>query len=142
MLSKKCKYAIRAVLFIATNADERRMGGQAVAESLRIPKAFTFKILQELARKDIISSVKGPGGGFFISEDNKSTTLFDIIIAIDGPEVFKTCSMGLNQCSDQKPCPVHEGYKKVTKNLIGLYSKKNIAELSLEIVEKEFYLVN
>lgn len=117
------------------------MGGQAIAESLNIPRAFTGKILQELVRKDIISSLKGPGGGFFINEKNKSVTLMDIILAIDGPETFSSCSMGLNHCSDQKPCPVHYSYQIVIKKMIKLYSEKSIEELSLNIIEKELHLV-
>ena len=65
MLSNSSKYAINAVIYLAANSSEsKRIGVKEVADALHIPLPFLAKILQALVRKKVISSNKGPGGGF------------------------------------------------------------------------------
>jgi Rrf2 family iron-sulfur cluster assembly transcriptional regulator len=72
MLSKSSKYAIRAVLHIAKAASKKeKIDSKKVAFELEIPAPFLAKTLQELTRKKIVSSIKGPHGGFYLTEKNK-----------------------------------------------------------------------
>ena len=67
MISKSCKYAIRAVAYVASKADEGvRMSVPEIAEGIDAPAAFTAKILGSLTRHRVITSLKGPYGGFFL----------------------------------------------------------------------------
>lgn len=143
MLSQKTKYAIRAVLYLSVNASKngKLKGGKEISEELKIPSAFTIKILQELAKKNIISSVKGPKGGFYLSEKNLNLPLIRIIDAMDDMAFFNSCGLGLSECSEEKPCPVHGTFKIARNNLFQLFSKKNISELSEEIINNDFILV-
>ena len=69
MLSKSCKYAIRAVVYVASKAGNNlKMGIKEIAKEIDAPEAFTGKILQILTKHQVISSLKGPYGGFFIEE--------------------------------------------------------------------------
>ena len=69
MFSQACKYAIRAVLYLAVHASEgKKVGVKDIAAALDVPKYFLAKILQQLSRNNLISSTKGPSGGFFLSE--------------------------------------------------------------------------
>lgn len=86
---------------------EQKAGVQEIADALKVPKHFLGKILQTLSKHDIISSIKGPGGGFYLSEENRQVTIDKIIYCLDGPGVFSACVMGLPNCSSANPCPLH-----------------------------------
>lgn len=69
MFSKTCEYAIRAMIFIAQRSkDGQRVGIREIAKGIDSPEHFIAKILQQLARKGVVASVKGPNGGFFLDE--------------------------------------------------------------------------
>lgn len=135
MLSKSCQYALRAVVYIAEESSTTQLvGAQQMAESLQIPKHFLSKILQQLSRNKLISSTKGPNGGFYLSRENEQVTIDRIIEVIDGPGLFTACVLGLPSCSSAHPCPLHEqavGYRD------GLYHKlKNLTIRELTLVTR------
>ena len=108
MFSKGCKYGIRAVLFLAINSSQqKRLGVIEIAKELDVPKHFLAKILQQLAKEDLISSTKGPSGGFFLSKKNRASNLKEVIEVLDGAHIFTGCILGLKECSAKKPCPLH-----------------------------------
>lgn len=108
MFSKACKYGIRATLFLALKTNEKvKVGVVEIARELNVPKHFLAKILQQLSKYNLISSVKGPNGGFYMSEENLESSLDKVIECIDGPEVFSSCILGLPVCSSENPCPLH-----------------------------------
>ena len=133
MLSKSSKYAIRAVLYIAQTAtNENKIGSKEVAKKLEIPAPFLAKTLQELTKKKIISSIKGPHGGFYLTEENQQRSLFDIIDCIDNAQKFEECFLGQIECDDNKPCVVHHLYKPFKNKLIEKLKTKSIIEMSKE----------
>ena len=80
MLSSANKYAIRSVLFLALYTNEsKKIGAKEIADKLESPQPFLAKLLQQLTRDKLISSTKGPNGGFFLSKKNKENTIWDII---------------------------------------------------------------
>ena len=71
MFSKTCEYGLRAAIYIAQQAKKNeKIGITAIAEAIDSPQAFTAKILQQLTKKNIVQSIKGPYGGFYIDEQN------------------------------------------------------------------------
>jgi len=142
MLSQKCKYAIRTVLFLALEATETSpCGGKQLAEALKIPLAFSGKILQELAKKGVITSIKGPGGGFFLSASNVGKPIIKIVDAVDGLSFFESCGLGLAKCSEESPCPIHHEFKKSREHLMQVFSTKSIGELASDIQHNDWHLV-
>lgn len=143
MLSSKCKYAIRAVLFLSLDHDKTHgpKSGKDISEALKMPIAFTGKILQELVRKNLISSMKGPGGGFFLSEKNMDTTLIKIVEAIDDLSFFNSCGLGLSECSETDPCPIHDTFKASRDTLLALFNNKTIRDLKDDIELSNLQLV-
>lgn len=108
MLSSSSQYAVRAVLFLAMKTDDStKLKVVDIASSLEIPKHFLAKLLQQLTRNNIVSSMKGRNGGFFLSEENRRISLLEVIEAIDGPMTLTECILGLKNCSDKHPCPYH-----------------------------------
>ncbi|GAB4206522.1 MAG: Rrf2 family transcriptional regulator [Bacteroidia bacterium] len=142
MLSQKCKYALRCVLYLSLESSEnKKIGSAEIAEHLKIPAAFTSKILQQLVSNSIVSSTKGPNGGFYLSKENKKKKLIDIVECIDGLDFFHQCGLGLDKCSDKKPCPLHEDFVKIRKIFHHSISTTNIDHLSKKILEDNLSLI-
>jgi Rrf2 family protein len=141
MFSKSCKYAIRASLLLALETDEKnKIGVDEIAVRLDVPKHFLAKILQQLSKFRLISSTKGPNGGFFMSKLNKNASLLSIITCIDGDEQFKGCILGLPNCSDKHPCSFHDEYKIYRKKLMDSFKQETIEESAKRIQEFNFKL--
>lgn len=99
---------MRAVLYIARQSlDGKKVGITEVSDALEIPKHYLAKILQQLTGRDVIQSIKGPGGGFFVTEQARKQPLIKVIDVLDGETVFDKCALGLSECSDAHPCAIH-----------------------------------
>ncbi len=135
MFSKSCEYAIRAAVFVATRSLKgERCSIDDVATETGAPAAFTGKILQKLSRRHIISSVKGPGGGFLISKsDMKRTKVADIVNLMDGDSVFAGCALGLSACNEKNPCPLHDQFKNIRSGLKQLLEKTSLYDLAADV---------
>ena len=145
MLSKSCRYGIRAVIYLASRPfSEGKTGIKKISSELDLPAPFLAKILQQLAKQKILSSTKGPNGGFSILKDSRKVTLFDIVRTIDGNDIFTDCVMHNGSCQnvekEKKQCPLHDDYSKTRTNLITLFSNTTIYDLVTRVNNSE--LVN
>ena len=142
MFSKTCEYGIRAAIFIASESYQKnRVGLRAIAEKIDSPEAFTAKILQILSKNNIIRSIKGVGGGFEIPKEKMSQIkLSQIVTALDGDRVFTGCGLGLNQCSEDHPCPVHDKFKSIRNELAFMLENTNLEELAIGIKSGDTFL--
>lgn len=137
MFSKACEYAIKAVIIISLNSSKNKLTGvKEISEEIDSPEAFTAKILQNLVKQEIISSKKGPNGGFYLSEDQiKNVKISHIVKAIDGDSLFVRCGLGLKQCSEKNPCPIHHDFKKIREQIKSLLESTPINTLSIKLIE-------
>ncbi|MGH2643483.1 MAG: RrF2 family transcriptional regulator [Chitinophagaceae bacterium] len=137
MFSKSCEYSIRALLYIYKNTlDGSKINIEEVSGAIGTPRYFTGKLLQTLAKQKIISSLKGPNGGFYIALDGPDIQLSKVVEAIDGPEIFKACALGLSACSEDHPCPLHQHYKGIREQIKAMMENQTIQQLG-EKLEKE-----
>lgn len=142
MLSSSSKYGIRAVMYIASQPrNNGNIGIKKISEDLELPTPFLAKILQLLARQKILSSSKGPHGGFSLLRDPKKITILDIITAIDGNDIFDNCIIHNMPCKcvdEQKlRCPVHDDYLKVRNGILKLFTRKTIYSLVKSVSKQE-----
>ncbi len=142
MLSKTCEYAVRATLIIAAETQQgNRISLREIARKIDSPESFTAKILQKLAKNNIVDSLKGNGGGFYVSKEKLTKVkLGAIVLAIDGDAVFKRCSLGLNDCSEVKPCPFHHQYKPIREQLKTALDTTTLADLVEGLVSNSTFL--
>ena len=134
MFSKSCEYTIRAIIYIAKKkADGSKASYREIANEIDAPEQFIAKVLQLLCQKGFITSFKGPTGGFYISKASKKTTLAQIVKAIDGDQIFKGCSLGLKTCSESKPCPLHEQFKPIRKEIHDVLKSYTIDQFNLDL---------
>ena len=143
MFSQAAKYAAKAVIYIWTQSlEDRKVGAKEIGSKIDSPEAFTAKILQTLVRAKLIGSIKGPNGGFFVDESHAKFTLKDIIKVIEGDNLFAGCSLGLPNCSEKNPCPLHFEVVKVRKELDTMLTSKSIKLLAVEVIKGETKLAS
>lgn len=134
MFSKSFEYAIRAVTYLAAQSiDEKRVRIGEIAQKSDTPEAFIAKILRELSKNKIISAKTGPNGGFFIEIEKMKTTSFsDIVDLIDGEDVYMSCAFGLKECSNDNPCPMHNRFKDIRKQLKDTLKNTTVYDLAID----------
>lgn len=133
--SRSCEYALQAALYIAVQTANgvTYVPLQEIAASQDIPSHFLSKVLQLLVRQRILLSLKGPHGGFALVKNPDQVTLLDIVSVIDGLDTFDRCGIGLRDCSDESPCPVHHEYKVIKNRIRHVLSSKTLAELGRDV---------
>lgn len=133
MLSNQSKYAIRGVLYLAIHGSKlNKLGSKEVGEKINIPVPFLAKIFQHLSKEQLITSSKGPKGGFYLNEDQLSGNLMDVIECIDGYDNFKSCYIGLPKCSDENPCAIHHLAAPLRNQMIQTLRNQSVEEFAKE----------
>ncbi|MFZ9386509.1 MAG: RrF2 family transcriptional regulator [Chitinophagaceae bacterium] len=144
MFSKATEYALRAVIFIAQkSSEEKKIGLDEIARAIQSPRSFTAKILQQLTSGDkIISSSRGPNGGFYITETSRKLPLRSVLAAMGEDVKLEKCVLGLKQCSEIKPCPMHAQYKLIKPLLLNLFQSKSIQNMAEELTAGVAFIRN
>jgi len=141
MFSNSSKYAIKAVLFLALNSSEKKkIMVKDISDPINVPQAYIAKLLQELARQNVISSVRGPKGGFYLSDDNKKQPIKKIINVIDGENRLTSCLLSLEACDEEKPCPLHKMASPLRTQLLYNLESKTICDLAKDVREGNSFL--
>ena len=140
-VSKTCEYAIRAMIFIAQKSrDGEKISAKNIAAGIDAPVYFTGKILQDLSSKGIVQSSKGPTGGFYLDEHSWDGSLAEIVMAIDGADFFTRCGLGLKQCSELHPCPIHDSFKKIRNDMNRLLTNAKFETFVKNLDNKKTFL--
>lgn len=122
---------MRAVFFIAhKTAKGGRVGIKEITVGIGSPEHFLAKILQDLSRKGIVQSAKGPNGGFFMETSNLQRPLSDVVEAVDGNGLFTGCGLGLEYCSESNPCPLHHEFKDIRDKIQHMLQNTTIDEFN------------
>ena len=137
IFTKACEYGIRAAIYITQQSlNGNRASLKDISREIDSPEAFTAKILQMLVKGGIIISVKGATGGFEIEQKPvKKIKLSDIVRAIDGESAVNMCVIGLKKCSEVNPCPLHDQYKHIKKDLLSMLKDTSLLEMSASLNE-------
>ncbi len=97
-ISEAASLAIHAVMLIAQAPEERPVTVPALAEELGVSKAHLSKVLQELTKRGIVHSKRGPGGGYTLAKESGDLTLLDVYEAVEGPFPSGACLLGRPVC--------------------------------------------
>src|SRR6185312_7025588 len=142
MISNTCRTAIKAVIYLCSKFETCENASiKEVAEFIDANEHTVGKILQTLVRQNIINSLKGPTGGFYISKDQRKQPIINIVEAIDGKQIFKSCGLGLSECSAKHPCPIHNEYKVARDLIEKLFREKNVLNLCEPVNNGMAYLM-
>lgn len=134
MFSASCHYGLQAMFYIALHStDKKNVDLNEIAVEQNIPKHFLSKILQLLVKQKLLVSMKGPTGGYKLNRPADEISLLEIVEAIDGLDIFKQCGIGFQKCNPDKPCPIHNDYKKIRDKVYKLFEEKTLVALNEEI---------
>lgn len=142
MFSITTKTAIKAVIFISSRCSEcQKVSVKETAEKIDASEHTVAKALQKLVKCGIVNSTKGPMGGFSITDSQREIPIYDIVVAIEGENIFDQCGLGLNRCSPEHPCPIHNEYKEVRTRVKQIFKQKKIKDLGDPVTLGMAYLV-
>ena len=131
MFSKSFGYALRGILYIALLQGKRRnVQVDEIAQQLSLPQHFMSKILKNLVKHGILSSSKGPNGGFHINELTLNTPLLHIVEVTEGLGLIKNCALRMQECNLQNPCPLHYKMESIKKTLSKELGETTIQDLA------------
>ncbi|MBK7104781.1 MAG: Rrf2 family transcriptional regulator [Ignavibacteriae bacterium] len=136
IFSKKCELALQAVLFLSIKKDQLIFNAKDISDELKVPKEFVSKMLQTLTESGIIGSKKGKNGGFYLARRPSQIKLIEIVHAIDGDSVFKSCVLGFPNCSSEHPCPVHDKWGKIRDDAYKMLSEETLEQLKEKTIRK------
>lgn len=108
------EYAIRALAHLAMLPPGERMLARDLAEVAEVPRQFLGKILHRLAQEGLLDSAKGRGGGFMFKQQPASVRVKQVV---DIFEKNKVCVLGMHDCNDEQPCPMHDEWVVFRKKL-------------------------
>ncbi|RKD17100.1 Rrf2 family transcriptional regulator [Pelobium manganitolerans] len=140
MLSKKTKYAIRALMALAKSYGGEPMNILSISQSERIPKKFLEQILLEMRNAGFLFSKKGAGGGYSLLKDPAEINLVHVMRLTGGPIAQLSC-VSLNfyqrcdECRDEESCGIRDAFQHVRDATLKILTETSIADLILK--EKE-----
>lgn len=142
ILSQSCKIAIRAVLYLSLYSNEEKMfGPKEIAKAIDVPAPFLAKTFQELTKRDLVSSVRGRKGGYYLTEINKLNPILSIVESIDGMARIEECVLGLSECGDNAPCSIHHIIAPMKEAFLRELSTKTIEDLAKEVKNGKTHIV-
>ncbi|MGA2435017.1 MAG: Rrf2 family transcriptional regulator [Bryobacteraceae bacterium] len=134
--SRSTEYAIRAFVNLAQVPDGKYAMVKHIAAQERIPAHFLAKILQQLARKGLLRSSKGPTGGFCLRTAPKDISIIQLVDALDGLNDYQKCVSGLAECTDDAPCGMHDSWKELRSRIMDYLEQTTIADLAAALEQK------
>lgn len=137
MFSTTCTYAMRAMCRLTAIRHQGYASLSEICEGSDLPEQFISKIMRDLAKADLLLSVRGRGGGFALARDPGSISLYDIVEVIDGVHQYTGCVLGLSSCDDKQPCPQHEYIKPVRRQVLSYLRNTTLDVMSQALVEKQ-----
>lgn len=135
MLSKKTKYGLKALIYIARQNATAPVLISDISEKEQIPKKFLEAILLDLKKFGILGSKKGKGGGYYLMKDPNTVTAATLIRVLDGPIAMLPC-VSLNfyercdDCPDEAACSLHHFLENVRDSTLNMLQDKTLAMLA------------
>lgn len=131
-------YSLEALSYLASLETRPTVKVRNMAKNLDIPRHYLGKVLTELEKKRLVTSSKGPSGGFKLAVDPASVTLYRILATLNGLERLEdSCVMGLGHCNSDRPCVLHDLWTQFRDDTILRTQKLTLEEFSALLFKKE-----
>jgi len=128
--TRSTQYAIKAILYLARNSDQGLCRIEEIAKQERIPPAFLAKLIQRLVKRNLIHSARGSKGGVRLNFAPERITLFMIADSIEDFSGGNTmCALGNSECSESRPCGLHQRWKELRDLQLAFMNEVTIATL-------------
>ena|SRR5687768_541056 len=133
MLSKKCKYAIHALVHMGHQPEEKFLIKE-ISDACNIPKKFLEAILLELNRAGILGSKKGKGGGYFLRKKPKEVNLAEVVRLFDGAIALVPCATfkyyeRCAECKDELTCSIRQAFLAIRNETVTMLKRNTLEDL-------------
>jgi len=129
-ITRKTDYAIRCVYYLAGKPETVTVIGE-IASKMDIPHSFLAKIMQKLARAGIVESHRGVKGGFTLTREPARISLYDVIVAMEGPVVLNMCAVHTKECGLSVTCSIHPFWIELRREIEIKLKSQDFATLTL-----------
>lgn len=136
IFSRSAEYAIRALAILGTRPPGEPALIRDIAREAHVPEPFLSKILQDLARRGLLRSNKGPHGGFRLAAPASEIPLLKIVEAVDGDGHYQRCIAGHAECHERVACGMHDSWVPLRSHIVEWLSGTSIADLAKSLGEK------
>ena len=134
MLSKKTKYGLKALTFIARSESTEPVQVGEIAKGEQIPQKFLESILLTLRKSGILGSKKGKHGGYYLRTDPSEILMTEVMRVLEGPIAMVPCvSLNFyekcNDCPDEDACSVHKLMIQVRDSTLNVFKNTTLKDL-------------
>ena len=135
-LSKKADYGLIAVKHLAMRRNEHACSANEIADEYGISTTLMAKVLQKLARQNLVAAKHGSSGGYQLSKMPDQISALEVITAIDGPVLITSCVTSHGNCDATSKCSVREPLRRVNDSILNVLGTVTIAQMSEEPQER------
>lgn len=132
-LTRAADYAVRVMIHLTTLPAEDRAFLPDLAQATAAPESFLSKVMQALARKELISSRRGKRGGFAILPRGREATMREVIEAIDGPICLNVCLNGGKDCERKSWCPAHPVWARAQRAMVDVLMSVTVSSMAASV---------
>lgn len=136
LFSRACEYALRALCEMAHHPEQEFWTVQELAKQTDAPAPFLAKIFQQLVKGKVLVSSKGRRGGFALARSPKTISLLEIVEHVDGMALANNCTLGLQACNNQEPCPFHGRWVGIREAILHALRHQTIAQAAFPTVSR------
>jgi Rrf2 family protein len=138
MITKKSKYAIKALIYLAKKKNNEPVLIEEISNAENIPKKFLEAILLDLRKAGYLGSKKGKGGGYYLIKESEKINMAEVMRLFDGAIALVPCVAhkyyeACEECFDEITCPIREVFRVIREQTVATLKDNNFAVL----LEKE-----
>lgn len=134
MLTKKTRYALMSLAVLASNYGKKPVPISVISQGEQIPQRFIEGILLKLKNMNILGSVRGKTGGYYLQKDPKDVTLLEIIQQFEGTVSMLACAcdsfhVPCEFCKDETSCPIRKPFSEIYHRTIDVLQRTTLQDL-------------
>lgn len=142
ILSRTSQYAIQALIYMATLPKNQAVLNREIATHLNVPAAYLAKIMQTLCKSELLHSFRGRLGGFYLREGTEKANLMNILMLTEGKSFTQECVLGLKVCDDASACPMHNRWKDIKTDIVGMLKEQTLESLADAVITGKYRLTD
>jgi FeS assembly SUF system regulator len=131
-LSRKADYALIALKHLAQYGRNDALSANDIADSYGISAPLLAKVLQRLAKKELVQARHGSSGGYTLARDPAVVTALEVIQAIDGPLTITSCSTRRGDCDHVTNCTVREPLRRINDTILTALNEVTLSQMADE----------
>jgi Rrf2 family protein len=129
MVTQTSEHAIRALLYLAQRPEGETVPAERIAQALGAPANYLSKTLNALAKQGLVSSTRGPAGGFRLRVPAGQVTLAEVVETFDDVRPRRMCLLGDRPCDALHPCRAHGAWTRVCASMAAPLGATTLADL-------------